>query len=216
MLSWSAISGTDQLKTWCAASPIVWLSVRGIPQSHVILYVESSELMFTCTWFSLAMSSHVDNMTYGTTCECVLPELKAMPNSLRPSDAHIRRWNESSLVQIMACACSAPSHYRNQCWNIVNWTLRNKLQWNFNRNSDIFFQDNSLESVVCEMAAILSRPQCVKSFPLCPTSVHSGHTLQMCPWELYDYVRTDLINACIERLPCIFVVLNPLKKRSWH
>ena len=45
--------------------------------------------------------------------------------------------------------------------NIVNWTLRNKLQWNFNRNSDIFFEENALESVVCEMAAILSRPQCV-------------------------------------------------------
>ena len=38
----------------------------------------------------------------------------------------------------------------------------NKLQWNFNLNSDIFFQENALESVVCEMAAILSRPQCVK------------------------------------------------------
>ena len=38
----------------------------------------------------------------------------------------------------------------------------NKLQWNFNRNSDIFFQENVLEIVVCEMAAILSLPQCVK------------------------------------------------------
>ena len=28
---------------------------------------------------------------------------------------------------------SAPSHYLNQCWNIVDWTLRNKLQWNFNK-----------------------------------------------------------------------------------
>ena len=34
----------------------------------------------------------------------------------------------------MACAWSVPSHYLNQCWDIVNWTLRNKLQWNLNRN----------------------------------------------------------------------------------
>ena len=27
------------------------------------------------------------------------------------------------------------SHYLNQCRNNVNWTLRNKLQWNFNRKS---------------------------------------------------------------------------------
>ena len=28
-------------------------------------------------------------------------------------------------------AYSAPSYYLNQCWVIVNWPLRNKLQWNF-------------------------------------------------------------------------------------
>ena len=59
-------------------------------------------------------------------------------------------------------ACSAPSHYLNQCWNIVNWTLRNKLQWNLNRNSIIFIQENAFENVVWKMAAILTRPQCVK------------------------------------------------------
>ena len=37
----------------------------------------------------------------------------------------------------------------------------NKLQWNFNRNSNIFIQENALQNVVCEMASILSRPQCV-------------------------------------------------------
>ena len=38
--------------------------------------------------------------------------------------------------------------------------IRNKLQWKFNRNSNIFIHENAFESVVCEMAAILSRPQC--------------------------------------------------------
>ena len=55
----------------------------------------------------------------------------------------------------------APSHYQNQCWNIVNKTPRNKLQWKFNQNSNISIQENAFESVVCEKAAILSRPQCV-------------------------------------------------------
>ena len=44
----------------------------------------------------------------------------------------------------------------------VNWTLRNKLQWNFNRNSSIFIQENRFENVIWKMAAILSQPQCVK------------------------------------------------------
>ena len=50
--------------------------------------------------------------------------------------------------------------------NIVshrNWTPKNKLQWNVNRNSYIFIQENPLENVVWKMAAILSRPQCVNS-----------------------------------------------------
>ena len=59
-------------------------------------------------------------------------------------------------------AKSAPSHYLNQCWNSVKSTLRNKLQWNFNRNSYVFIKENAFENVVWKMAAILSRPQCVK------------------------------------------------------
>ena len=49
----------------------------------------------------------------------------------------------------------------NQCWNIVKWTLRNKFQWKFNQNLNIFIQENALGNVVCEMTSILSRPQCV-------------------------------------------------------
>ena len=52
--------------------------------------------------------------------------------------------------------------YQNQCWNIVNLTLGNKLQWNLNRNWYIFIQENAFENIVCVTAAILSRPQCVK------------------------------------------------------
>ena len=45
----------------------------------------------------------------------------------------------------------------NQCWNIVNSNIVNKLQSNLKRNSYIFIQENTFEYVL-----ILSRPQCVK------------------------------------------------------
>ena len=45
---------------------------------------------------------------------------------------------------------------------VINWTLVNKLQWNINRNLYIFIQENTSENVIWKMAAILSRPQCVK------------------------------------------------------
>ena len=47
--------------------------------------------------------------------------------------------------------------------NVVNWTLRNKLQRTVNRNSNIFIQENAFEKIFCKMAAILSLPQCVNS-----------------------------------------------------
>ena len=64
------------------------------------------------------------------------------------------------IVQIMAC-CLAGAKPLSECWNIVNWTLGNKLQWNFNQNLNIFIQENAFENVIWKMAAIWSRPQCV-------------------------------------------------------
>ena len=82
-------------------------------------------------------------------------------HSLRQSDAYMcQKINHHWFIQWLV-AWSAPSHYLNECWNIVNWNPRNKLQWNINRNSYIFVQDNALENVIWKIAAILSRPQCV-------------------------------------------------------
>ena len=39
----------------------------------------------------------------------------------------------------------------NQCWEIVNWTLRNKILWNLNQNSYIFIQENAFENLVWKM-----------------------------------------------------------------
>ena len=55
-------------------------------------------------------------------------------------------------------AYSAPNHYLNQCWVIVNYTLRNKLLWNFNLNTKFFIYENAPEIIACKMVAILSRP----------------------------------------------------------
>ena len=42
--------------------------------------------------------------------------------------------------------------YLNQCWRIiVNWAL-GKFQWNLNRNSYTFIQENAIENVVCQIS----------------------------------------------------------------
>ena len=50
-----------------------------------------------------------------------------------------------------------PSHYLNQCWVIVNWTLRNKLQWHFIQNMKLFIHENASQNIVCKMTAISTR-----------------------------------------------------------
>ena len=54
-----------------------------------------------------------------------------------------------------------PGHFLDQCGNIVNWSLRNKLKWN-----SYFSLKNAFENVIWKMAAILSQPQCVKQVRL--------------------------------------------------
>ena len=63
----------------------------------------------------------------------------------------------------MACRLIGTKPLSEPCRNIVNWTPGNNFQLNFNSKSYIFIQENVFENVVCQMAAILSRRQCVKS-----------------------------------------------------
>ena len=61
-------------------------------------------------------------------------------------------------------AWSASGQYLNQCWYMLNSNPRNKLQWNLKWKSYIYMQKNAFENGVCEMAAILSLPQCVSHY----------------------------------------------------
>ena len=80
-------------------------------------------------------------------------------------------------------AWTAPSHYLNQCWNIV----RNKLQWNLDRNSYIFIQENASGNIVCEKAAILSRGRWVKPIPLCRSWLTAAMILSLEAINVVDY-----------------------------
>ena len=70
--------------------------------------------------------------------------------------------SESGQHWLWLVAYSGPSHYLNQCWIIVNWTLMNKIQLNFNQNTKFFSHENASENIVCEIVAILSRCKWVK------------------------------------------------------
>ena len=67
-------------------------------------------------------------------------------------------------ISMRACLYAYSLMHLNQCWNIVNLALRNKLIWNVNRNSYMFIREIAFETVVCEMAVIFDRSQWVISF----------------------------------------------------
>ena len=48
-------------------------------------------------------------------------------------------------------------------WNIVKWTLEDKLPWHYNMKSNKFIAENAFENVVCKMDATLSLSQCFKA-----------------------------------------------------
>ena len=93
------------------------------------------------------------------------------------------------------------SCYRNQCPLIVDWTLRNKLQWNFNKYSYFFVQENAFENVICEKAAILSQPQCVKEQHLEMTRAHTGSHFycDFSEWKPLDF-HSEKSNKNVDNL----------------
>ena len=112
-----------------------------------------------------------------------------------PSDAYMRQWIGSASVQIMACAYSAPSHYLNQCWYIVNWTLGNTLQWNLNQNTNFSFHKSAFENIVCEMAAILFRGRWIK----CPFVTSVSRIMMPCRYIILFWPITHaLYNCCVK------------------
>ena len=48
---------------------------------------------------------------------------------------HDKNFHVLETLQILHYLTNAWPNDLSQCWVIVNWTLRNKLQWNFNRNT---------------------------------------------------------------------------------
>ena len=92
-------------------------------------------------------------------------------------------------------AYSAPSHYVNQCWVIVNWILGNKLQWNFNQNIKLFIHENATENIVCKMAAILVGGRWANARPW---HLHCEMEIQQfCTESLISYLLTHkLLEIC--------------------
>ena len=68
-------------------------------------------------------------------------------NSSSPSATYMHQWIGSALVEIMAChLVGAKPLSQPRLEYCYNWSIRNKLQWNFNQNQYILIQGNAFEN----------------------------------------------------------------------
>ena len=61
-------------------------------------------------------------------------------NSLGPNDAIWQQGSRSTLVQVMACCLTAPSHYLNQCWLIISGVHWDSPEGNFTKDTSAISQ----------------------------------------------------------------------------
>ena len=73
-------------------------------------------------------------------------------NSLWPNDAIWWQRSGSTLVQVMACWLTAPSHYLNQCWLIISKIQLPSSDGNFTRDTSVINDWNQHESYSSKMS----------------------------------------------------------------
>ena len=78
-------------------------------------------------------------------------------NSSSPSAAYMHQRIGSALVQIITCGLIRAKPLSKSMLGYCQMTLKNKLHWHFTKNTKFIIQENASETIVCKMAAILSR-----------------------------------------------------------
>ena len=104
----------------------------------------------------------------GQLQQIVDPDVIFTFNSLGPSDA-IWRWRSwSTLVQVMACCLTAPSHYLNQCWFIISKGLWHSSEDIIIRRFEVTNQWSKIEVCIFKITSRSPRGQwvngCSKKF----------------------------------------------------
>ena len=83
-------------------------------------------------------------------------------NSLWPSDAIWCQRSWSTLVQVMACCLTAPSHYLYQCWLDITEVLWQSSDNNFTASTQATILRNEFENFTSKIIVRSSRGQWVK------------------------------------------------------
>ena len=108
--------------------------------------------------------------------------------------------NKPSLVQIMACHLVGAKLLTEP---MLLYCLFQPW-WNLKWNSSIFIKENTFENIVCEMAPILFRLQCVNRFITVPLKTARTQP-SSCIWPTW---------CCRRQIPAMWPVMYGVGKRS--
>ena len=111
----------------------------------------------------------------------------------------------------MACCLSGAKPLSEPMLNYCQLDPCEHFQWNLNHNATIFIDENARENVVCEMASILSRPQCVKACfsqrPFGYRPLHRVLDVHATLFKTSDDVSIELFQELNSRA-CIIITLR--------
>ena len=108
-------------------------------------------------------------MAISVLCHVCITRIRTTWNTNRSTEAEWRtRVSVNSIPDICLnkgfLAWSTPGHYLIQCWNIINWTHRNKFQWNSDRNSYNFIKKRNSKCCLRGVGHFVSAPVLYWSF----------------------------------------------------
>ena len=134
--------------------------------------------------------------------QCWLSTGSTVINSLGPSDA-IWCWRSwSTLVQVMACCLTAPSHYLNQCWLIISMVLWHSSEDIIIRRFEDTNQQSKTEDYIFKITLRSPRGQWVNI----QNNYFKKINWQCCLQSIRHFVQTSIYQvteAWMMRPPCI-------------
>ena len=167
---WCAICGQNLNSMGCYFMCLFFFFVVAVVVSKtILLFLQQLYSHFhsiTDSWHILGPEY---NGVYSADDKCVFFQQMASnfkrPNHVRCCRRYHHHHHHHIIIRCQAVIWTNAGIY------IIFWTLTNKIMWNLNQNSYILVQENAFQNVVSEMAAILSRPQCVLKQPKRPCAI---------------------------------------------
>ena len=121
------------------------------------------------------------------------------------------QWSESLYhwFSELLVSRSAPSHKLNQCWFVVNWTLKNDSWRHFNRNTKLPFRQNAFENATSIISTKWFKIWCVDTCLMFTSRGRDALNLNaLRPRQNGPHFTHDICKCIFVHWYCIFIQMS--------